>query len=295
LIKESLRQTQAVKKETSRISISWKLSAQILSAAVFLYPAVYAMDSASSQVDVHGQITHDALTGSISEGNLKLIADADSSQDAAGSEAARERRRHFDGSSINATLNYIFREKNKALVLAAEADTEPQSRLDALRHFGMMLHAVQDFYLRSNYVEQQLAQEANQADPYNIALVDWNKVAAGAFSAAKHGESDDPLNKDNSTVGGGKTSVAGKITYHSVAKDLAVRETQRQWNLFETLVRNRCGDRAPAVLAALRQASTPTASQIGAIKESTQTILGNPEETKMDDHNPDSPDVDQGP
>lgn len=255
------------------------------------------MDTGSQPTNVHAQITHDALIGSISEANLKLIIDADTAQDAPGSEAANERRRHFDGTSIAATIAHINREKNKALNLAAEADTEPQARLDALRHLGMMLHSVQDFYLRSNYVEQQLKVEDNKNDPYNIALVDWNKLSPPDIAAAKHGDPDDALNKDSSTAGGGKTAIGGKATYHSVARDLAVRETQRQWNLFETLVRTRCGERAPAVLAALRQANTPVAPQTTARDEPTQTIVGDPQasDLKTDDRNPDNPDGDQGP
>jgi hypothetical protein len=128
--------------------------------------------------------------------------------------------------------------------------------------------------------------------------VDWNKVGPSfpGLTAAKFGfPGEDVLDKESGTAGGGKTVVNGKATYHTIARDLAVRETQRQWNLFETLVRNRCGERAPAVIAALRQASTPTSAQTSAAKEleSTQTIVSDP--TKMDDHNQDNLDADQGP
>lgn len=281
------------------ISKLFRVTAQILSAALFVYPAVYAMDTGSSQVNVHGSITHDALQGTLSEENLKLMMAADDSQDAAGSEGTTlpEKRRHFDAGAIPGSILYINREKNRALNLAAEADKDPLARLDALRHFGLMLHAVQDFYLRSNYVEMQLADEANKNDPYGISLVDWNRVGPTypGLTAAKYGFGEDILDKESGTAGGGKTVVNGKTTYHTVARELAVRETQRQWNLFETLVRSRCGNRAPSVLAALRQASTPTAPQTSATKEieSTQTIVSDP--TKMDDHSQDNLDADQGP
>jgi hypothetical protein len=282
------------------ISKRIQLVAQILSAAMFVYPAGYAMDTASPQGNVHGAITHDALQGVVSEDNLKLIMAANDSQDAPGGEGTTlvEKRRHFDAGAIPGAILYINREKNKALNLAAEADKDPQARLDALRHFGLMLHAMQDFYLRTNYVEMQLVDEANKNDPYNISLVDWNKVGPSfpGLTAAKFGfPGEDVLDKESGTAGGGKTVVNGKATYHTIARDLAVRETQRQWNLFETLVRNRCGERAPAVIAALRQASTPTSAQTSAAKEleSTQTIVSDP--TKMDDHNQDNLDADQGP
>jgi hypothetical protein len=276
-----------------------QLAAQILSAALFVYPAGYAMDSGSSQANIHGAITHDALQGMLSEDNLKLMMAANDSQDAPGSEATSnaEKRRHFDAGSISGAILYINREKNKALNLAGEADKDPQARLDALRHFGLMLHAMQDFYLRSNYVEMQLADEGNRNDPYSISLVDWSKVGPTypGLTAAKYGFGEDALDKESGTAGGGKTVVSGKTTYHTVARELAVRDTQRQWNLFETLVRNRCGERAPAVIAALRQASAPNANPTAATKEieSTQTIVSDP--TKMDDHNQDNLDADQGP
>lgn len=295
-------------------SFNWwnknKKIAALLMVVAFLYPAGYAMDTDSSQSSVHAQITRDALTEMVAPENLRLIIEANDSQDAPGGEGVAERRRHFDASAIAGAYHYIEREKTKALNLASEADTEPEARLDALRHIGLMLHSVQDFYLRSNYVETQLENPEAKVDPYNISLVDWTKVSEGKYTAAKHGDPEDALNKDSSTAGGGKTSLGGKVTYHSVAKDLAVRETQRQWNLLETLLRSRCGDRAPAVLAALRKASTPTAAQTAAAKdkEASQTILGNPDApestkdrspdvdpTRKDDRSPDNPDVDQGP
>jgi len=294
-----------VHNRTSSLRKKIKFAAQILSVVAFVYPTGYAMDTASSPPSLHAQITHDALAGSLSDDNLKVIIDANDSQDAAGSDGAKEARRHFDANSINNTVNYINREKNKALTLASEADSEPQARLDALRHFGLMIHAAQDFYLHSNYLEQQLRTEENRNDPYNIALVDWNKFPE-KMSAAKYGDPEDALNKDSATAGGGKTAIAPKVTYHSAARDLAVRETQRQWNLFETLVRARCGDRAPRVIAALRQASTPTAAQTATGKdmEPTQTIVGDPTAPapqpdpttlRTDDRSPDNPDADQGP
>jgi hypothetical protein len=295
-------------------SFSWwnknKKIAALLMVAASVYPAGYAMDTDSPQDSVHAQITREALGGAIAPENLKLIIDANDSQDAPGSEGATEKRRHFDGRSIASAYQYVEREKTKALNLAAEADSEPEARLESLRHLGLALHSLQDFYLRSNYVETQLENPATKEDPYNIGLVDWSKVTEGKYTAAKHGDAEDALNKDSVTTGGGKTAVSGTATYHSVARDLAVRETQRQWNLFETLVRGRCGDRAPAVLAALRQASSPTAAQSAATKdrESSQTIVGDPDAkastkdrspdvdpAKMDDRSPDNPDVDQGP
>lgn len=249
--------------------------------------AGYAMDSGSSNGSVHAEITRDALNGVLSPDNLKAVIDANDSLDAPNGDGASEKRRHFDVTAMTAAVQYINREKNKALTFASEADTEPESRADALRHFGLMLHTVQDFYLRSNYLEMQLEKPESVADPYNIGLVDWTKVPESLLSAsgnkltaANKADPVDPLNKDAATTPGGSKMVSGGITRYAVAKDLATRETQRQWNLFETLIRNRCGNRGPAVLAALRQASTPTPAQAAAAKErETQTIVGDPKET----------------
>lgn len=212
-------------------------------------------------VSVHAQITKDALGQTFSDSNLKSIIAANESQDVPGSEGAAEARRHFSANTLVSAVGYIDREKKRALNLASEADTDPRSRADALRHLGMLMHTVQDFYLRSNYLEMQLETQSNIEDPFNIPLVDWSKVPDGITTAgglkltgADPTSAEDVLVKDTAETPGGKKVISGKITQHAVAKDLALRETQRQWNVFETLLRTRCGDRAPAVLAALRQA-----------------------------------------
>lgn len=223
---------------------------------------VYSADSQSIAGSVHAQITREALTGTLAEASLAAIVAANDSQDLPNGDGATEKRRHFDGGSMSASVGFINREKTRALNLASEADTDLDSRSDALRHFGMMVHCVQDFYLHSNYVELQLEQQQNKSEPYNIALVDWSKIpdgytgtASGShLTAARQGATDDLLNKDSDGSVGGKQIVSGDVTYFKVARELALRETQRQWNLFETLLRARCGERAPSVVAALRQA-----------------------------------------
>lgn len=264
---------------------SWRCMALFLALAGFLASPCYSNNE--TQTNLHAEITRDALAGTISPENLASIIDANVSLDDPKTDGAAEKRRHFDGTAMTGAAQYINREKNRALNSAAEADMNPESRTSALRHFGLMIHCVQDFYTRSNYVELQLENPDNQVDPYNIPLVDWNKVpelvvgthSGTRLNAAKHSDSEDPLNKESATIGSGKTVVSGKSTYHSVAKELAIRETQRQWSLFEALIRARCGDRAPAVLAALRRASTPTAAQAASVREKeTQTIVGDPQE-----------------
>lgn len=205
---------------------------------------------------VHEQVTRDALAGTISDANLSFICKAVNSQDAPGSEGATEPRRHFEGGNFSAALSYIDREKRTALNYAAEADADAGNRAQALRHFGLMLHTVQDFYSKTNYVELQLENPAYRSDPYSIELVEWARVPAG-YSGRKSGcqlqevtdtKLDSPANEAGKRVVGG-------TTYFKVARELALKETQRQWAAFETLVRGRCHGRAEAIIAALKQAS----------------------------------------
>lgn len=230
----------------------------------FVFIPSYALAFSSQDAgggNVHAEITRDALKALVSEANLKVIVDANSAQDQTGSEGLAELRRHFGDEKFSSSLGYVDREKKRALNYAGESDTDPEQRGRALIHFGEMLHSVQDFYSRTNYIEVMLSNPIYRNDPYAIPLVDWQKVPDGYPGLinfnAKAGKSNDSggIVKDSLSTDQGKKSISGKITYFSVAKDLAVRETQRQWNLFETMIRNRCGERAAAVIAALKQAS----------------------------------------
>jgi hypothetical protein len=225
--------------------------------------------------NIHEQILRDALRGTVSDTNIEFVAKACDSQDEPGSDGARESRRHFDDCNFAGALGYIDREKKKALNYAAEADADPVSRAHCLRHLGLMLHTVQDFYSRSNYVELQLEDMTKRANPYSIDVVDWSKVPAG-YVGKKSGDvlasgyrkdakpvqgaegtaklSYEQLNKDNPESSEGKKPDAGS-TLFKVARDLAVRETQRQLNMFEALIRTRYQGRADAIITALHQAS----------------------------------------
>ncbi len=210
---------------------------------------------------IHEQITREALKDLFSEANLKVIIDANAAQDKPGSEGQTELRRHFGDERFASSLGYIDREKKRALNYASESDTDPGQRGRALVHFGEMLHCAQDFYSRTNYLELMLGNESFRNDPYSIPLIDWAKVPAGypgliAFNA-KAGASNESAGivKDSPTSEEGKKIVSGKTTYFQVTRDLALRETQRQWNSFESMIHNRCGERAAAIIAALKQAS----------------------------------------
>lgn len=225
-------------------------------------PALGFGSSDGTSANAHEQITRDALGGLFSEANLKVVIEANLAQDKSGSSGLAELRRHFGDEHITSSLRFIEREKTRALNYACEADTDGQLRGQALSHFGELLHSVQDFYSRSNYLEIMFSNNHYRNDPYSVPLVDWQKVPEGypgleTFRTTKAETA--AFVKDSGTTEGGKKIVDGKTTYFSVARELAVRESQRQWNMFETMIRNRCGARAAAVIAALKQASPEAA------------------------------------
>ena len=209
--------------------------------------------------NIHDQITREALKGVFSEANLKIIIDANTAQDRAGSESVLELRRHFADERFVSSIGYIDREKKRALNYACESDTDPQQRGRALVHFGEMLHCVQDFYSRTNYLELIIALESKNFDPYEIPLVDWAKVPDGypglVSSGGAGGQDAADISKESKESRQGKKIAGARITYFHAARELAVRETQRQWTSFETMIRNRCGQRAAAIIAALKEAS----------------------------------------
>ncbi len=225
--------------------------------------------------NVHEQITKEALSGIVSDTNIAFIVKAVNSQDTPGEEGLAEPRRHFDDGQLSAALAYIDREKKKALNYAADADTDAEDRAHCLKHFGLLLHTAQDFYSRTNYLELQLENGGKRANPYGIEVVDWAKVPDGysgskasdiLTSGRKSGEKTQAagksadcisyldLNKDNAQSPEAKKTLPG-TNYFNLAKALAVRETQRQWTLFEALIRGRFQQRADAIITALKQAS----------------------------------------
>lgn len=218
----------------------------------------------NSQGDIHAEIIREALRDSISEPNLNFMIQASQSQDAAGKEAAGDSRRHFDNNNFNAALAYIDREKKMALNYAADADQDFQNHAQCLRHLALMLHTAQDFYSRSNYVELLLEDPRNRRDPLNLSLVDWSKIPSGYVGQTSGTELNSGLqdSKDNADLAEGK-KMSGGYSYFQIARELAIKETQRQWNLFATLVQGRYRDRANAILTAIKTTSIKSGSNAG--------------------------------
>lgn len=205
---------------------------------------------------LHGKIVADALSSTLNAANLDLVIRCLEEQ-------ARDKNegesKLFAGPSLKSAVNFIDREQKKVLNYAGDADVSPAGRYRCLKHFGALLFAAQDFYSRSNYVELQAERMTEKFgkggfDPYNIELADWNTLnnAFKQNGSIVYTSASQP----KETAEQGKASLAAS-TYYKVARELAVRETSRQWELLETLIKHRYHERAITILAALKQASCP--------------------------------------
>ena len=97
---------------------------------------------------LHGNIINEALASTISAGSLKLVIQS--------CDQAEDADMLFNRTSFKRSLAYIEREQKKVLNAAFEADSNPSARYRTLKHFGIMLRAVQDFYSNSNNLGTRL-------------------------------------------------------------------------------------------------------------------------------------------
>lgn len=253
---------------------------------------------------VHKSITVRALKAcGVSQSSLRPVVAGNNGQDfPLTDKCTSSPERHADDSLIRETYQYWHSRVNECLEIAGRADASRAARRQALYKFGQALHALQDFYSHSNYVEWLLKEDRA------LAPVDWitmppvirsgyfyysapflnEKVSGRNLSVKGLRASDDmlafrsaseyrartrdgsleaaikyaldegdllhmELNKDNRKSLQGRV-FAGKHnkTLHDIAADLAVLDTQRQWRAFETSLADRYGERAPAILRALK-------------------------------------------
>lgn len=200
--------------------------------------------------NIHEQITQEALTGTICDANLKLIVKGSSAADVAGAEGAKDARRHFKTGDIGKCMALVDREKRKLINYAQNADTDEKSRAKVLFLFGQVLHTLQDFYSRSNYIELRENQFKN--DLFSMDLADWTDLQEQESKIGLQLKFEG-FDKSTPTQDEGKKSVHG-TTYFKVAREMAIRETQRQWNLMETLIRNKAEKRGTDIITAITQA-----------------------------------------
>lgn len=192
---------------------------------------------------LHGEMIREALANKVCPANLKLImASCEDSED------------YFKVGKLKSGLAHIDREQKKLLNYAAEADVSPEARYRTLKHFGIMVRAAQDFYSRTNYVELQVkkmsAKYGKAFDPYQLELVDWGKLSQGnnldLDGATKQMESAAKASEE-----------LGAATYYKAARELALRETARQWDVLQSLIKTRYRDKSLTILTALKEAHCP--------------------------------------
>jgi len=215
----------------------------------FIYSTSAEAFGSDEAGNIHEQITQEALKGTICDVNLNIIVKGSSAADVAGAEGAKDPRRHFKTGELVKCLALIDREKRKLINYAQNADTDEKARARALFLLGQAMHPLQDFYSRSNYIE--LKEKKFKDDPYSMSLADWTELL-DADSKTGTGLKFDGFDKSTPTSEEGKKTIGG-ATYHKLARELALRETQRQWNLIETLIRNKAEKRGADVITAMTQ------------------------------------------
>lgn len=190
----------------------------------------------------------ESLGQTLSAGNLKVVGECfDHTEDADSLFSFADHPSPTSGSPKRG-LGFIDREQKKALNAAQEADTSPESRFRTLKHFGAMMRGINEFYIHSNYIEVKAAQmeskHGRRFDPYAIELADFVQLLAAPEQTAML-----PTAKGDGPVGGS--------THGKVARELTIREAARQWEILETLIKNRYQKRAANILTGLKEASCP--------------------------------------
>lgn len=213
--------------------------------SLFFTPVAFGFENKDAHgASLHGEMIREALANRLCPANLHLIEQScDSADD------------YFKGGKLKSGLAHIDREQKKLLNYAGEADVSPEARYRTLKHFGIMLRAAQDFYSRTNYVELEVKKmqhkQGKAFDPYQLELVDWSKLAqTNGFEAM-----DQASKQMESAVKASED--LGAATYFKAARELALRETGRQWDVLQSLIKNRYRDKAITILTALKEAHCP--------------------------------------
>ncbi|HEY9679797.1 MAG TPA: hypothetical protein V6C76_17475 [Drouetiella sp.] len=216
---------------------------------------------------LHDSVIHDALAATFNAANLNLVERASESQCKPGSEASTEPQRHFSNPNFSKALAYMDRQKRLILDFSASADTNPMDRARALYHLGLLLHTAQDFYSHTNYIElaaQKVTPTTTSSkDPYALELVDWTKLATVRTNQL---QTSPEIYKDDPN--GAEAKIAfGSSNYFKVAKELAVKETVRQWNSVEALIKLKHAGKANEIISAMKEASCPYIKDLDKLPE----------------------------
>lgn len=128
---------------------------------------------------VHAGILRQALGTEVTPEVLGILVDACNTQDYVESHNFGDPTHHCDNSLFRESRQYMQGQWKQALFFAARCNEELPMRDGALRELGLLLHAAQDFYSHSNYVELQLQ---DLVKPDDIQPVEWSRMPAGVRS-----------------------------------------------------------------------------------------------------------------
>ncbi len=253
---------------------------------------------------IHREITDNALRQfGFASPALNQIGNGSDAQDQPGSPNFMRAECHALNNQAKSTFSFIQANLSQATEQAAECDRKSEACRQTLQALGRTIHAVQDFYAHSNYLELLLSedkpldivdwsnpperlttcyyyyegllqQEALETRPQVVqslsrrypTLVFHSEQEFGTRSLFNCPESTVlsyavapvslcylELNKDNArTLEGSAVSTRYRLTYHQLAKDLAVKDTVRTWHMFEQSVRKKYGSRADSILLSLK-------------------------------------------
>lgn len=125
----------------------------ILSAILFLSP----MDGLAFKLAVHGDITESqtkAITRTIEDEELsfseKAITELEDANTSTDKWHPFDSKRHFDGEAFNEASSMLITLKNSVITAIKGSEPDGSSARESL---GTALHAIQDFYAHSNWVE----------------------------------------------------------------------------------------------------------------------------------------------
>jgi hypothetical protein len=217
-------------------------------------------DSAASQPreKLYRAVIAEALTGTVCSANLNVIAEACEKSDSVLDKKALANGKGETAPAVTRqVLSSTDRETKKIIDFAGAADTDPGDRARALYHFGQLMHTLQDFYFLSNYLELKI-EDSNPGnlDPYNIEPINWSRTSREPHDIAVLGFEYGGIDKTSaSEIEGAKKF--GNATYFSMARELALKETQRQWNTIERLIHIKYPERSAEITKAMKNASCP--------------------------------------
>ena len=205
--------------------------------------------------NIYRSIVNDSLTGTICDTNLKIVADACAENDSVLDYKSLKEAKAEDANAVTAKIfSYQERETRKIINFAADSDTNAESRANALQHFGLLLRPMQDFYFRSNYLELKVEQPnpLKPPAPYEIEPLRMSQVGRDAQTIARYGFEYGDIDKTHATDAQGQ-KLYQKAAYHAMCKELAIKETQRQWNTVEQLIKVKFPQKSAQIITALKQ------------------------------------------